>query len=91
MTSDDPVRTGPDAPPAKRSGGGLDSKSVAAGLVAMLIIVFAATNTQKVKVNFVVASTQASLIVVIAISVVLGVLLSATVARRKRRRTRARD
>lgn len=88
MSSDDPVRTGADAPPAKRPKGGLDSKSVAAGLVAMLIIVFAATNTQKVKINFVVASTHASLIVVIAISVILGVLLSATVARRRRRRKR---
>jgi uncharacterized integral membrane protein len=88
MSSDDPVRTGEDAPPAKRPKGGLDSKSVAAGLVAMLIIVFAATNTQKVKINFVVISTHASLIVVIAISVILGLLLSATVARRRRRRKR---
>jgi uncharacterized integral membrane protein len=88
MSSDDPIRTDPEAPPAKRSGGGLDSKSVAAGLVAMLIIVFAATNTQKVKINFVVASTHASLIVVIAISVILGMLLAATVARRKRKRAR---
>jgi uncharacterized integral membrane protein len=88
MSSDDPVRTGADAPPAKRPKGGLDSKSVAAGLVAMLIIVFAATNTQKVKINFVVTSTHASLIVVIAISVILGLLLSATVARRRRRRKR---
>jgi uncharacterized integral membrane protein len=88
MSSDDPVRTDPDSPPAKRPGGGLDSKSVAAGLVAMLIIVFAATNTQKVKINFVVASTHASLIVVIAISVILGVLLAATVGRRRRKRKR---
>jgi uncharacterized integral membrane protein len=88
MSSDDPVRTDPGSPPKKRSGGGLDSKSVAAGLVAMLIIVFGATNTQKVKINFVVGSTHASLIVVIAISVILGVLLAATVARRKRRRKR---
>jgi uncharacterized integral membrane protein len=86
MSSADPVPPDPGAPPAKRSGGGLDSKSVAAGLVAMLIIVFAATNTQKVKINFVVASTHASLIVVIAISVILGVLLAATVGRRRRKR-----
>jgi uncharacterized integral membrane protein len=88
MSSDDPVRTGPDAPPAKRAKGGLDSKSVAAGLVAALIIVFGAANTQKVRINFVVTSINASLIVVIAISVVLGVLLAATVARRRRRRKR---
>jgi uncharacterized integral membrane protein len=88
MSSDDPVHTSPDSPPAKRSGGGLDSKSVAAGLVAMLIIVFAATNTQKVKIDFVVATTHASLIVVIAISVILGVLLAGTVGRRRRRRKR---
>jgi uncharacterized integral membrane protein len=91
MSSDDPVRTGPDAPPAKRPKGGLDSKSVAAGLVAALIIVFAAANTQEVKINFVVTSIHASLIVVIAISVVLGVLLAATVARRRRKSKSKRD
>jgi uncharacterized integral membrane protein len=88
MSSDDPVRTDPGTPPAKRPRGGLDSKSVAAGLVAMLIIVFAATNTQKVKIDFVVATTHASLIVVIAISVILGVLLAGTVGRRRRKRKR---
>lgn len=66
-----------------------DTRLIAAGVVAALLIWFAAINTQKVPIHFWVVTTQASLISVIIVSALLGIIL-ASLVRYQRRKARTR-
>jgi uncharacterized integral membrane protein len=87
MSSRDPLPAGePGKPQRKRSDRAVEAKTLAAIVIGALIIAFALANSQKVEIDFLVFHAHASLIIVIAISVVLGMALSALVGRRRRRR-----
>ncbi len=61
-------------------------REVAAALVGALLAAFALLNLGDVKVDWLITSAQTPLIVVIALSVLLGVVLDRLLIRRKKRR-----
>lgn len=93
-----PVSPPPSVPcramsPIERAGGRTSSMSkreqvrmALAGAAVVLAIVFALVNLDKVKVNWIVTTSQTPLIVVIAVSFVLGSLAGALVWRARARR-----
>lgn len=68
-TTPSPTESGP--PASKRDQG---RQALIAGLV-LLVVLFALLNVDKVKVNFIVTSAKAPLIVVIAICLAIGIVL----------------
>jgi uncharacterized integral membrane protein len=62
------------------------SKSVALLLLAVVITVFAVLNVEQVKVDWIVGSGRAPLIVVIVISLLVGIVLGHFAGRRSGRR-----
>ena len=91
MSSRDPLVGEPGGKPAaperKRM---VEPKTVAAFAIGALIVAFALANTQKVEIDFLLFHARASLIIVIAISAVLGMALTTLAGRRRRRRRAAR-
>ncbi|MDA8317767.1 MAG: LapA family protein [Actinomycetota bacterium] len=75
--------------PSRRRG--RDTRLVLTGVVLALLVWFAIANFQDVTIRFWLTTTSAPLIVVIAISGVLGAAVSALWARRRRRRTSGAD
>jgi uncharacterized integral membrane protein len=61
------------------------SKTLAALVVAGLLVAFGVANHNDVPVDWIVGTTQTPLIVVIAVSAVLGAILGFAVGRRRRR------
>lgn len=61
-------------------------REVAAAVVGALLAAFALLNLGDVKVDWLITSAQTPLIVVIALSVLLGVVLDRLLIRRKKRR-----
>lgn len=59
-------------PPADKADRKERNRRIAALVVGVLIVVFAVVNTDKVKVDWVVTSSSTPLIVVIAVSFLLG-------------------
>lgn len=74
-----------DSKAPRRSGGEL-ARTGAIVLLAVIFTIFAVLNLGKVEVNWIVGSGHAPLIVVIAISVIVGVLITYGAERRNRRR-----
>jgi uncharacterized integral membrane protein len=73
------------AQPRVRKERAIASKTIAALAVAFLLIAFALSNDDSVRVDYLVTTNDSPLIVVIAVSAVLGALLGAlTVWRRSR-------
>ena len=70
-----------------------DVRLVATGVVAVLLVWFALPNLQEVEIHFWVTSTRSPVIVVVAISVLLGSLVSILLSRfgRSRRRGGSED
>jgi uncharacterized integral membrane protein len=64
-------------------------REVAAAVVGALLAAFALLNLGEVKVDWIVTSAGTPLIVVIALSVLLGIVLDRLLIRRKRRRRSA--
>ena len=87
----DPVPRDPAATPKRRRGKGgevdrrLETKTLAALIVGALIIAFAAVNSQKVQIDFLVASAAAPLALALVIAMLLGFVLGVLVSRRARR------
>jgi uncharacterized integral membrane protein len=71
--------------PAERSRG-RDLRLAVTGAVLVLLVWFAVANLQQVPIHFWVTSTKAPLIVVVAISGVLGAAVAGLVGRVSRRR-----
>ena len=68
--------------PAKRAKGAkpdrkLESKTLAALVLAALLVAFAVANSQEVEVDFLVTTTDVPLVIVILIAVLLGAVLGA--------------
>jgi uncharacterized integral membrane protein len=80
----------PASKPAKRAGDkparAQRSRMVAAGILGAVAALLAAFNLEKVSVDWVVGSWQTPLIVVIAVSMLLGALLDRVLVHRARRR-----
>lgn len=70
-----------------------DARLVSTGVAAVLLVWFALANLQDVEIHFWVVSTKSPLIVVVAISVLLGSLVSVLLSRfvRGRRRDGSED
>lgn len=70
-----------------------DARLVLTGVAAVLLVWFALANLQDVKIHFWLVSTKSPLIVVVAISVLLGSLVSVLLSRfvRGRKRTGEED
>jgi len=66
-----------------------DARLVLSGVAAVLLVWFALANLQDVKIHFWLVSTKSPLIVVVAISVLLGSLVSVLLSRFARGRRRA--
>jgi uncharacterized integral membrane protein len=78
----------PDEPPAKpaRRSRREQWRTAAIAVLAILITLFAVLNTDKVKVDWIVGSGHAPLIIVIVISLLVGVALMRFVERRSGKR-----
>lgn len=63
-----------------------DARMVSIGVVVVLLVWFALINTESVDIHFWIFSTRAPVIVVVVIAGLLGALIGALVARRRRRR-----
>jgi uncharacterized integral membrane protein len=79
-----PPQTTRTAPPVKKQRA-VASKTVAAVAVAFLLIAFGVANDDRVAVDYLVVTRTSPLILVIAVSALLGALIGALIARRRRR------
>jgi uncharacterized integral membrane protein len=87
MADVDPTRspvTGSAERPAKKQRG-LASKTIAAVAVAFLLIAFGVSNDDRVPVDYLVVTRDSPLILVIAVSALLGAIFGALVMRRRSR------
>ncbi len=85
----------PDGPiPEAPTRSGLTPKQVLIGVLAVLLVAFAALNFKPVRVNFLVFQTQARVVTVIAVAGILGFVIGYFVGRpgrEERRRLRKPD
>ena len=79
-----PPQTTRTAPPVKKQRA-VASKTVAAVAVAFLLIAFGVANDDRVAVDYLVVTRTSPLILVIAVSALLGAPIVALIARRRRR------
>jgi uncharacterized integral membrane protein len=77
--------TDSERPPEVRKERALASKTIAAVAVAALLVAFGVANSDKVKINWLIFSTRTSLILVIAVSALLGALIGGLVVWRRKR------
>jgi uncharacterized integral membrane protein len=78
----------PPKPPKQRD---YVSKTIAAVAVAFLLIAFGLSNRNDVRINWLVTTTTASLILVIIVSAVLGAILGGLAVRSRSKRAGSRD
>jgi uncharacterized integral membrane protein len=71
-------------PPVKKQRA-IASKTVAAVAVAFLLIAFGVSNDDRVAVDYLVLTRDSPLILVIAVSALLGAIIGALIARRRSR------
>jgi uncharacterized integral membrane protein len=74
----------PDKPPRDKPA--LTNQRIAALVVTVVVIVFAAVNSQTVKVDWIFTTTKSPLILVIVVAGLLGAFVGAFVRSRRRRR-----
>lgn len=77
-----------DAPAPSTRGRRVSTRQVLALLVGALIVLFAVLNTDDVEVNWIVATATTPLIVVIAVSWILGIVCGLLIARGRARAKR---
>ena len=70
------------APPAGENKPGVSPRTLVALLLTVVVIVFAAINTQQVRVHWAVTTTRAPLVVVILVSGLIGAAIGAIVRHR---------
>ena len=93
MADADPTRSPTTASSEKpaRKERGFVSKSIAAIAIAFLLLAFGVSNDTQVPVDYLVATRDSSLILVIGVSALLGAMVGALVMRRPRARGRGRS
>jgi uncharacterized integral membrane protein len=87
MTDFDPTRspvTGTDSSPVKKERA-IVSKTIAAIAVAFLLIAFGVSNDKHVPVDYLVFTRSSPLILVIAVSALLGAIVGGLIVRRRSR------
>jgi uncharacterized integral membrane protein len=87
MTDADPTRSpvaGTDRTPVKKERA-LASKTIAAVAVAFVLIAFGVSNNDRVPVDYLVFTRQSPLILVIAVSALLGAIVGGLIVRRRSR------
>jgi uncharacterized integral membrane protein len=82
---DEPARQ-PARATRKKPDRAVESKTLAALVLAGLLVVFAVANSQKVEVDFLVTTTDVPLVIVILIAILLGAVLGAITHWRSHRR-----
>ena len=87
----DPGADDPDHEPARQGSGpgpvprgGVSPKWIAAGIAALVLLIFAIANFERVEVNFLLFSTKARVVTVIIVSGLLGFLAGWFVGRPSR-------
>ena len=65
---------------------GFEAKTVAALVIAVLLVAFAVANSQKVEVDFLVTTSEVPLVIVILIGILRGAVLGAVTPGRSHRR-----
>jgi uncharacterized integral membrane protein len=83
---DEPAGRDTEATGRRKPDRSFEAKTLAALLLAGLLIAFAVANSQKVEVDFLVTTSDTPLVIVIAVAVLLGVVLGALFHRRSHRR-----
>ena len=73
------------APPAGENKPGVSPRVIAALVLLVVVVVFAAINTQQVRVHWAVTTTRAPLVLVIVVSGLIGAALGAIVRHRRGR------
>ena len=81
-----PIRVPEDASPVERRSRSELARSVAMVVLAVLVTLFAVLNLDQVKVDWIIGSGRAPLIIVIVISLLVGVVLTYFAERLLRRR-----
>ena len=87
MTDTDPTRpplTGTAEPPVKKERA-LASKTIAAVVIAFLLIAFGVSNDHHVAVDYLVTTRDSPLILVIGVSALLGAIIGGLIVRRRSR------
>ena len=87
MADADPTRspvTGTQQKPVKKERA-LVSKTIAAAAVAFVLIAFGVSNNDKVPVDYLVFTRDSPLILVIAVSALLGAIIGGLIVRRRSR------
>ena len=87
MTDTDPTRpppTGTAEPPVKKERA-LASKTIAAVVIAFLLIAFGVSNDHHVAVDYLVTTRDSPLILVIGVSALLGAIIGGLIVRRRTR------
>ena len=77
-----------DAPAPSTTGRRVNPRQILALVVGALIVLFAVLNTDDVEVNWIVATATTPLIVVIAVSWILGIVTGLLIARGRARAKR---
>jgi uncharacterized integral membrane protein len=85
MADVDPGKPAPRGRHGARRRRPIGSRTVAAVAVAFLLIAFGVSNDDRVSVDYLVATRDSPLIVVIAVSALLGAIAGALIARRRSR------
>jgi uncharacterized integral membrane protein len=80
-----------DRDPQRVSRSGLDPKWIGAGVVAVLLVIFAAQNSERVDVDFLFFDAQVRVVTVIVISALLGFVIGWFVGRPNRRERQRKD
>lgn len=95
MRREDEFDPGKDASSGARMGpapvpsGGLSPKWIGAGIALLLLIIFAIANAKRVQVNFLLFTTQARVVTVIAVAAALGFVAGWFVGRPSRAERKA--
>jgi uncharacterized integral membrane protein len=78
---------GPPPPPSSR--GGLSGRWIAVIVAAVLLVIFAILNSERVRVNFLLFDTQARIVTVIVVAAALGFVIGYFVGRPSRAERKA--
>jgi uncharacterized integral membrane protein len=80
-----------DRGPQRVPRSGVDPKWIVAGVVAVLLVIFAAQNSERVDVDFLFFDAQVRVVTVIVVSALLGFVVGWFVGRPSRRERKRKD